>query len=109
MHLQKLIKQVIFTLFALTVVTYTGYKLVPLLSGPKIIISSTDSKESAGLIIVRGQAIRTKELKIFDKIIEMNDKGEFVDTVIRHDPYTTVIISAKDRWGKNDTVQLLVN
>jgi hypothetical protein len=108
MYLQKLLKRIALILFATIILVYSGYKLTPIIRGPEITIISTDSQSLEGLIMVKGVAKRVKELRIFDKVLDMTEMGEFSTNIVKNEPYTNIIIRGTDKWGKEKVIKINV-
>lgn len=109
MYIQNIIKRTLLGIFAFGVIGYALYATTPLLSGPQITINSQEDSANNEVITIRGIAKRTKELHIFDKLVDMNEDGEFSEYIIKHDLYTVVIIKATDKWGKSKEIKLNIN
>lgn len=100
MYLQIILKRIFLGLFILVTLAYIIYSLIPILSGPQIVIEKSDVEGEANLVEISGLTKRAKELKIFDRVAELDQNGRFNEIILKQDPYTEVIITATDKWGK---------
>jgi hypothetical protein len=94
----------------IVVLGYSTYRIYPLISGPKITIISPSKGEvvSSEVIKIKGIALRAKEVKVFDRIISIDPEGNFEEEIIKQHPYTDVIVTAKDKYGRIATQKLFV-
>lgn len=114
MYLRNILQKIIISVIILFIVIFAGYKLYPIISGPKIEIISTEKSKAenavAGneLIIIKGRVLRAKEIKIFDRKINVDPKGYFEEEVVSQDMFTNIIITAKDKYGRVVTEKYFV-
>ena len=110
MYLQKLLKIISYVFFIILIVSYAGYKLYPLIIGPEIVIYKPSIGENidGNLVEVSGMVLRAKTLKIFDREIIVNQKGEFSETIAKQKNYTDIVLSATDRFDRVTTKRLWV-
>lgn len=88
--------------FIILIISYAGYKLYPLIIGPEIIIykPSIGQNIDGNLVEISGVVLRAKTLRIFDREIIVNQKGEFSETIAKQKNYTDIILSATDRFDR---------
>lgn len=68
----------------------------PYMIGPRIL--SYEYEEKNGLYNIKGTSTRVKILKIQGREIPINANGAFDTKIIKLEPYTTLIIEARDRF-----------
>jgi hypothetical protein len=110
MYLQKLLKIILTSVLVIFIISYAGYKLYPLIKGPEIIIYTPKNGDrvSGGLVEIKGVVSRAKYIKLFDREIYTNQKGEFTEKMIKQNTYTDIIITATDRFGRTVSEKLWV-
>ena len=77
----------------LLIIGKAGY---PYIIGPRII--SYDYKEKDGLYTITGTSTRVKILYIQGKETSIDTNGSFNTQIVKQEPYTTLIIDARDRF-----------
>lgn len=102
MPAQKLILKVLVYIFLFLLVSFTLYKLTPLLLGPRIIINYPTPSDviDTPTFVLRGQILRAKSATLFDRDIIMDQKGYFNEILIYQKPYSTIYVHAIDKWGR---------
>jgi hypothetical protein len=110
MYLQKLLKLISYVFFIMLIVSYAGYKLYPLIVGPEIVIHkpSIGQNIDGNLVEISGLVLRAKNLKLFDREVAVNQKGEFSEVVAKQKNYTDIVLSATDRFDRVTTKRLWV-
>ena len=114
MHLRNILQKIIISVVILFIVIYGGYKLYPIVSGPKIEIISTekskakDDKANSKLLTIKGRVLRAKEIKIFDRKISVTPDGYFEENIVAQDIFTNIVITAKDKYGRVTTEKYFV-
>jgi hypothetical protein len=110
MYLRNLIFKIAIISFIVITLVYSGLKLKPILSGPEITIYSPQNGDDVAstTFMISGRVLRAKEIKIFDRVITVNEKGEFEERLVSFAPYTIIKISATDRFGRSDEKELFV-
>ncbi len=68
----------------------------PYMIGPRIL--SYEYEEKNGLYNIKGTSTRVKILKIQGREVPINASGAFDTQIMKLEPYTTLIIEAKDRF-----------
>lgn len=93
-----------------TACTYGGFKAYPLLVGPKIeIYNPRDGDMVASTTFeLSGHATRAKEITVQGRPIPIGTDGHFTEILIAQSPYTILVITAKDFYGKVVTKTLRV-
>lgn len=112
MQLRNILQKIIIFVVILFIVIYGGYKLYPIVSGPKIEIISTekskDTKVDSKLLTIKGRVLRAKEIKIFDREISVTPDGYFEENIVAQDIFTNIVITAKDKYGRVTTQKYFV-
>jgi hypothetical protein len=109
MYLREILKKIFITIPIVFVVTYAGYKLYPLLSGPVITLTSPQKGEEVDSVFtVTGKTLRADHVYIFDREIFIDKNGEFKETMIKNGLITYIKLRAVDRYGKSKTVESFV-
>ncbi len=110
MPAQKLITKIFIYIFLFVLICFTSYKLYPIVSGPKIIINSTESPNTdKSIIVVSGQILRAKKVTIMDREIVLDQNGNFREAFLSQKPYNIFYIMATDKWGRNIEKRIVVN
>ncbi len=110
MPAQKLILKVLTYIFLFLLVSFTLYKLTPLLLGPRIVINyplPSDTVDTPTFVL-RGQILRAKSATLFDRDIVMDQAGNFNEILLSQKPYTTIYLHAIDKWGRKVETKVLV-
>jgi hypothetical protein len=110
MPAQKLLLKILIYLFLFLLVSFTVYKLTPLILGPRIIINyplSTDVVDTSTFVL-RGQILRAKSAKLMDRDIVMDQAGYFNEILISQNPYSTIYVHAIDKWGRKVEAKVVV-
>jgi hypothetical protein len=110
MHLRSLLQKISIGIVLTFVITYGGYKLYPIISGPKIEIISSEKDEVTGgkMIKIKGNVLRAKEVRIFDREISLDPNGYFEENIISQDIFTNIVITATDKYGRVVTEKYFV-
>lgn len=84
---------------------YGAWKAYPLLAGPRIVIFSPADGESVSTSTfeILGQAARVKEITLQGRPIPIDTEGKFDELLVVDYPYTTVVLTATDFYGKTIT------
>lgn len=91
----------------LLLVLYGGFKVLPLLRGPSIALSSPADGQSfaSSTLLVAGTASRTETLYLDGAILPIDAKGVFSKTLTLPQGGAILILTAVDRFGKRQTVR----
>jgi hypothetical protein len=107
MYLRNILYKAGISVIILFVAIYAMYKLYPIIAGPKIEITSTQKSDpnalganEGELLIVKGKVSRAKEIKIFDRKINVDSEGNFEEEIIIQDLFTKIVITAEDKYGR---------
>lgn len=94
----------------LVAVIYGGFKGYPLLAGPNIeLVDPLDGEVvSSTTFQVSGKVKRVKEITLQGRQIPIDTNGEFKETLVPQMPYTILILSATDFYGKTITKMIRV-
>lgn len=106
----KLIKWVGISLVALIIVSYAIWRSMNYAKGPEInIISPTDgSSISASTTLVTGQVLRAVNISINDKPINIDEQGNFKETLIIFKGINALTFKAKDQFNREVEKELIV-
>jgi len=89
---------------------YGGFRAYPLLRGPKITIYNPQDGDpvASTTFELSGQALRAKEITVQGRQIPIGTDGRFTEILVANPPYTILVISATDYYGKTITKTLRV-
>lgn len=110
MHLGNiLLKGIIFIIISI-IVSYSAYRIYPLIAGPEItILTPKNGDKIMGEIInITGTTKRVRSLKIFDREIPIDPNGNFHTSIIKQYPHTSIIMNASGYYGKNTNTKKLI-
>lgn len=90
------------------VLGYTYLKTKDLLRGPEIILTYPEngSVVASSSVIVRGQALRMKEITLNNRPITIDVTGMFAETVLLFPGYNVITITAKDKFKRTTDYKL---
>jgi hypothetical protein len=106
---KKLEMYFIVILIALSLL-YGAFRAYPLLAGPRVAIYNPRDGDivSTETFELSGQATRAKEVTINGRPIPIGTDGNFAETLIAQAPYSIIVITATDFYGKKITKTLNV-
>ncbi len=89
---------------------FGGFKAYPLIIGPKIIIYNPNDGDTVPKTTfeLSGQVTRVKEITLQGRPIPIGTDGHFTEILTAQAPYTIVVITATDFYGKTITKTLRV-
>jgi hypothetical protein len=97
----------IYIIIALVVIAtlYGLYSAYPLLAGPKIeVVSPSDGDTVASTTFqIIGKATRANTLTLQGRKITVDTEGNFMETLVSSYPYTILVLTATDGYGKTVT------
>lgn len=110
---QDLRKKIEIFLVALLIVLsllYGSFKLYPLLRGPSVTIYNPHDgdKVPRTTFELSGQVERVREITVNGRSIPIGTDGHFAEILIAQSPYTILVITATDFYGKSVTKTLRV-
>ncbi|MDQ5957073.1 MAG: hypothetical protein QG614_44 [Patescibacteria group bacterium] len=109
MRSQEILKKILIITAISAVVIYSFFKLYSLYSGPSIEIDSPQNGEKVDKVFtVTGRIQRADKIYLFDREIWTDQDGYFKESVVSSDKYTPINISASNRWGKTNSISLMV-
>lgn len=105
---QKLLKGIVLTLGAALVVGYTLFATRDYMRGPDIIISEpvNGSTFTTPDVMVRGQALRIKELTFNGRPLLIDKEGNFKETLLLIPGYNSALFAAEDKFGRSTEYRL---
>lgn len=89
-------------LFFSILLIYFGFRIFDFISGPRIKITNpiNGQKIETDIFLVEGNVKNAKNIYINGREIGINQKGDFKEGLIAKSPYTIIVISAYDKYGK---------
>lgn len=103
--LRRQLEMILFFGVILTAMLYGAWKAYPLLAGPSINVFSAlpDGEVSTSTFEIKGQVARVKEITLQGRIIPIDTEGKFNELLVVDDPFSTIVITATDFYGKTIT------
>ncbi|MGB8815809.1 MAG: hypothetical protein WCC74_01025 [Minisyncoccia bacterium] len=98
----KCFKIGIISICAFFILGYSLYEVQKIVSGPKILFTSTmnGATVSESLVTVAGNAKNITNISLNDKKIYVDEKGNFSEQILLSYGYNILSIKAEDRFGK---------
>lgn len=89
---------------------YGGFKAYPLILGPTITIYNPHDSDTVPKTTfeISGHVSRVKEITIQGRPIPIGTDGHFTEILMAQAPYTIIVITATDFYGKTITKTLRV-
>ncbi len=108
--LRKRIETYGFVFLILIALSYGGFKAYPLVIGPSITVYNPHDGDTVPKTTfeLSGQVTRVKEITIQGRAIPIGTDGHFTEILTAQAPYTTLVITATDFYGKKITKTLRV-
>jgi hypothetical protein len=103
--------EMIFVMFLfLFAVVYAIYRVYPVLTGPSLIVYyPTESDYVASTTFeLSGKVSRVKEITLQGRPIPIDTDGHFKELLVANPPYTILVLTATDFYGKTVTKTLRV-
>jgi hypothetical protein len=84
---------------------YGAFRVYPLLAGPSIVLYSPKDGDTVASTTfeVSGRVSRVKEITVQGRSIPIGTDGNFAELLVAQKPYSIVVISATDFYGKTIT------
>jgi hypothetical protein len=103
--LRKKLELALVVLLILFSLLYGAFKIYPLIIGPSVTIYNPHDGDivPANTFEVSGQALRVKEVTIQGRPIPIGTDGHFAELLLSQAPYTLVVVTATDFYGKTIT------
>jgi len=94
----------------LSAIFYGGFKAYPLIAGPSIVIYNPHDGDIVPKTTfeLSGQVSRVKEITIQGRPIPIGTDGHFTEILTAQAPYTILVMTATDFYGKKITKTLRV-
>jgi Glucodextranase, domain B len=108
--LRKRLERYLIITLSVFALLYGGYNAYPLIVGPKIEVFSPgdgDTVASTTFKVV-GRATRAKNITLQGRAITTDPEGSFMETLVALRPYTILVLTATDGYGKTITKTLRV-
>lgn len=108
MRIVTLTKILTFCLIAVLITGYAYFKTINVIRGPEINISSPSIGGSVekNLVTVKGQALRIAKLYLNGQQIFTDDAGNFTESLIAPEGYSTIHIEAVDIFSRKTITQI---
>ncbi len=89
---------------------YGGYRAYPLISGPSITIYNPHDGDTVASTTfeLSGQVSKVKEITVQGRLIPIGTDGHFTEILVAQKPYTILVITATDSYGKKAVKTLRV-
>lgn len=89
---------------------YGLFKAYPLIRGPSITIYNPQDGDTvaSSSFELSGLALRAKEITVQGRLIPIGTDGHFTELLVANPPYTILVISATDYYGKTVTKTIRV-
>ena len=100
--LRKELEVLLLIIVIVGAVMYGGFKAYPLVAGPKISIDSPKDDEmvASTTFQITGKVTRVKEITLQGRPIAIDLEGKFNELLTADHPYTIIILTATDFYGK---------
>jgi hypothetical protein len=97
-------------LVALLFTVYGIFKALPYLEGPEVTLYTPKNGDHVGTttFILSGKALRTKELYLSGRSVNIDQEGNFSELFVSYSPYTILTIEAIDKHKKRQLQTLIV-
>lgn len=101
---KKILKIVLFSAFLLFIIIYAFFRAKDVVLGVKIIdVNIVDgTKVTDNILKITGNARNAVSLTLNDRIISIDQKGNFNETIALLSGYNVISIKARDEFGNND-------
>jgi hypothetical protein len=108
--LRRQLEIILLIVVILTAIIYGAWKAYPLISGPSITVLSPLPNEEVATttFLISGKVARVKEITLQGRIIPIDTEGHFNELLVVQAPYTTIILTATDFYGKTITKTMQV-
>jgi hypothetical protein len=93
------------TIFIVSVLTFVGFKIYPIIHGPAINVTTlvNGGNISDPMIRISGNAAFTQQLVINGKNLNLAPNGAFDEKLILNPGYNVVTLTGSDRFGKSNS------
>ena len=104
-NLRKKIEKYSILLLVLISLGYGVFRLYPLVAGPAVTIYAPKDGDTVASTTfeVSGRVSRVKEITLQGRSIPIGTDGNFAELLMAQSPYTIVVITATDFYGKSIT------
>jgi hypothetical protein len=104
---KKILVWALILLIAAVIIGYALYASHGFIKGPDIIVSTPkETSFSTSTVMISGTAIRAKTLTLNGKVIFVDEKGNFSETLLLSPGYNVETIEAQDKFGRIKKVTL---
>ncbi len=101
---KKILKIASLSIFLLFIVSYAFFRSKDLIFGVKIIdVNIMDGEKIEDNILnITGNAKNAIKLTLNDRIISIDQEGNFSETIVLNKGYNVISVEAKDKFGNGD-------
>lgn len=94
-------------LVLLILLGYGGFKALPLLEGPTLVVTSPKEGETFadGFVRIQGTALHTENLALNGGTLLIDESGHFSTVLVVAHGGAILSLTATDRFGKTETVR----
>ncbi|MEI6042202.1 MAG: hypothetical protein WCQ00_01385 [bacterium] len=106
---KTIIRNVLIVLAVCVIGSYAGFQSKKIISGPQITIqspSTTSANNSA--VDVKGIVKNVSVIMLNDRLIPIDEFGQFKEKVLLYPGYNVIKLEAKDKFGSHVTKELQV-
>lgn len=109
-NLRKKLEAYFLGVLILISLVYGGFRAYPLIAGPTVTIYNPHDGDTVASTTfeLSGQVSRVKEITVQGRSIPIGTDGNFAEILIAQLPYSIIVITATDFYGKTVTKTLRV-
>ena len=97
---KTIIRNYVITILSIAIIGYAGYQSNKIITGPQITIQSPNTTNTYGENVeIRGIVKNVSVVTLNDRMIPIDDKGNFKEKVLLYPGYNVVKLEAKDKFG----------
>ena len=100
--LKKIISNIVIFGFFLFIIIYGISKTRLISQGVNLSVEGIENGKlyETGILEIKGNALRAKHLLINGRELNINQEGDFLDSLVLSPGYNIITISAEDKFGK---------
>ena len=101
---KKLLKTVCLSIFLIFIILFALFRSKDLIFGVQIkdVNIEDGAKMSYNVIEIKGNALNAVHLTLNDRLISMDQRGNFEETIALYSGYNIMSIEAEDKFGNRD-------
>ena len=109
MYAQKILKRILYSVIIFCILSYGGFRLYDLLSGPKIEIYYPSNGDKVDAVFrVKGKVKNADKIYLFDREVFVDLSGYFKEEMLATENYTDIKIRATNRWKRESSKSITV-